>query len=136
MIHRQTLVVAAWLSGSMMVAGAATAQTLRIGLSGDPDTLDPTQARTYVSYFVLTALCGRLFDISPELEIVPQLATGWELRIVIVAESAPQSRAAVSVTVSSTGWTLAVERLMTLSTPLVAVWYSSASSRSALHSAS
>src|SRR5215471_14734979 len=52
------------------------------------------------------------------------------------ATSLPQSRAAVSVTVSSTGCTSAVERLMTLSTSLVAVWYSSASSRSALHSAS
>jgi hypothetical protein len=40
-------------------------------------------------------------------------------------ESAPQSRAAVSTTVSNTGCTSAVERLMTLSTSLVAVWYSS-----------
>ena len=46
------------------------------------------------------------------------------------AVSAPQSRAAVSTTVSSTGCTSAVERLMTLSTSLVAVWYSSNSSRS------
>ena len=44
--------------------------------------------------------------------------------------SAPQSRAAVSATVSSTGCTSAVERLMTLSTSLVAVWYSSDSWRS------
>jgi hypothetical protein len=44
---------------------------------------------------------------------------------VIFAISAPQSRAAVSITVSSTGCTSAVERLMTLSTSLVAVWYSS-----------
>ena len=48
----------------------------------------------------------------------------------IDAESAPQSRVAVSTTVSSTGCTSKVERLMTLSTSLVAVWYSSDSSRS------
>src|SRR5215471_8423908 len=48
----------------------------------------------------------------------------------MVTESATQSRAAVSTTVSSTGCTLEVERLMTLSTSLVAVWYSSDSSRS------
>ena len=77
MINGRTL-IATCLFGFTLSAGTAGAQTLRIGLSGDPDTLDPTQARTYVSYFVLTALCGRLFDISPELEIVPQLATGWE----------------------------------------------------------
>src|SRR6516165_7277107 len=42
--------------------------------------------------------------------------------------SAPESRTAVSTTVSSTGCTSAGERLMTLSTSLVAVWYSSDSS--------
>ena len=35
---------------------------------------------------------------------------------------------------SSTGWTSEVERLMTLSTSLVAVWYSSDSSRSRVRS--
>ena len=44
----------------------------------------------------------------------------------------PQSRAAVSTTVSSTGCTSEVERLMTLSTSLVAVWYSSDSCRSSV----
>jgi len=43
------------------------------------------------------------------------------LRITIDPESAPQSRTAVSVTVSNTGWRSKVERLMTLSTSLVAV---------------
>src|SRR6516164_1990547 len=46
------------------------------------------------------------------------------------AISARHSRAAVWTTVSSTGCTSAVERLMTLSTSLVAVWYSSDSARS------
>ena len=77
MIHRRTL-VAAWLAGSMLIAGGAAAQTLRIGLGSDPDTLDPTQTRTSAGFVVRTALCDRLFDISPELEIVPQLATDWQ----------------------------------------------------------
>jgi peptide/nickel transport system substrate-binding protein len=77
MIHRRTL-VAAWLAGSMLVTGAAAAQTLRIGLAEDPDTLDPTLSRTFVSGIVRTALCDKLFDIGLELEIVPQLATAWE----------------------------------------------------------
>jgi len=69
--------VAAWLAGSMLIAGAAGAQTLRIGLAEDPDTLDPTQSRTFVSGVVRTALCDKLLDIGLELEIVPQLAAEW-----------------------------------------------------------
>jgi hypothetical protein len=49
---------------------------------------------------------------------------------VIPPPSAPHNRAAVSINVSSTGWRSKVERLMTLSTSLVAVWYSSDSSSS------
>src|SRR5215468_2296497 len=62
---------AAWI-------GAASAQTLRIGLGEDPDILDPTLARTYVGRIVFAALCDKLVDIGTELEIVPQLATNWQ----------------------------------------------------------
>jgi peptide/nickel transport system substrate-binding protein len=51
---------------------------VRIGLADDPDPLDPTLARTFSGRIVFAALCDKLFDIGPELEIVPQLATGWE----------------------------------------------------------
>jgi len=57
---------------------AAGAQTLRIGLASDPDILDPTLARTYVGRIVFAAMCDKLVDIGPELEIVPQLATEWQ----------------------------------------------------------
>jgi peptide/nickel transport system substrate-binding protein len=77
MIHWRGL-IAACLFGSTLIAGAAAAQTLRIGLAEDPDILDPTLSRTFVSGVVRTALCDRLFDIGLELEIVPQLATEWE----------------------------------------------------------
>jgi peptide/nickel transport system substrate-binding protein len=76
MINRETLIAAALL-GSALIAGPLAAQTLRIGLAEDPDTLDPTLSRTFVSGVVRTALCDRLFDIGLELEIVPQLATEW-----------------------------------------------------------
>ena len=68
----------AFLFAFTLSAGAAAAQTLRIGLSGDPDTLDPTQTRHGLGYVVRTALCDRLFEIGQELEIVPQLATDWQ----------------------------------------------------------
>src|SRR5262249_11643188 len=61
-----------------LVAGGAAAQSLRIGLAEDPDVLDPTLARTFVGRIVFASLCDKLVDISPELEIVPQLAVSWQ----------------------------------------------------------
>ncbi|WGF90486.1 ABC transporter substrate-binding protein [Marinivivus vitaminiproducens] len=58
-------------------AGAAQAQTLRIGLQDDADILDPHKSRTYVGRIVYTALCDKLVDVTPELTFVPQLATEW-----------------------------------------------------------
>ncbi len=60
------------------VAIAAHSQTLRVGLAEDPDVLDPTLARTFVGRIVFAALCDKLFDIDEKLQIVPQLATGYE----------------------------------------------------------
>jgi peptide/nickel transport system substrate-binding protein len=60
------------------LVGATHAQTLRIGLAEDPDVLDPTLARTFVGRIVFAALCDKLFDIDEKLNIVPQLATGYE----------------------------------------------------------
>ncbi|HEY3177903.1 MAG TPA: ABC transporter substrate-binding protein [Casimicrobiaceae bacterium] len=60
------------------LAAAAHAQTLRIGLAEDPDVLDPTLARSFVGRIVFAALCDKLFDIDEKLNIVPQLATGFE----------------------------------------------------------
>jgi peptide/nickel transport system substrate-binding protein len=57
---------------------AAQAQTLRIALREDADALDPTLARTYVGRIVFAGLCDKLFDIDEKLQIVPQLATGYE----------------------------------------------------------
>jgi peptide/nickel transport system substrate-binding protein len=60
-------------------AGVASAQTtLRIGLAEDPDILDPTLARTYVGRIVFTSFCDKLFDIDEKLNVVPQLALGYE----------------------------------------------------------
>src|SRR5690348_13977440 len=60
-------------------AGIACAQTtLRIGLAEDPDVLDPTLARTYVGRIVFASFCDKLFDIDEKLNVVPQLALGYE----------------------------------------------------------
>lgn len=71
----KTLGLAALLA---MTAGLAHAQDLRIGLQEDPDVLDPDQSRTFVGRIVYASLCDKLVDITPDLEIIPMLATGWE----------------------------------------------------------
>ena len=59
------------------LATAAGAADLRIALQSDADVLDPDQSRTFVGRIVYASLCDKLVDITPELEIVPQLATEW-----------------------------------------------------------
>ena len=66
------------LAITFIVALSAHAQTLRVGLAEDPDVLDPTLARTFVGRVVFAAMCDKLFDIDDKLNIVPQLATGYE----------------------------------------------------------
>jgi peptide/nickel transport system substrate-binding protein len=76
MFLKQILALTA-LFAAVVLTGAASAQTLRIGLADDPDILDPTIARTYVGRIVFAAFCDKLVDIAPDLKIVPQLATEW-----------------------------------------------------------
>ena len=74
-ISRATMALAALAA---LAAAPAGAQTLRFGLAEDPDVLDPTLARTFVGRVVFAALCDKLFDVDEKLNIVPQLATGYE----------------------------------------------------------
>src|SRR3954462_13586234 len=62
----------------LALAGPAQAHTLRIGLAEDPDSLDPTAARTFVGRIVFSALCDKLFDLDEKLNIVPMLAMSHE----------------------------------------------------------
>ena len=64
---------------ALLAPAPAIAQSvLRIGLNDDPDALDPTISRAYTGRLVFAALCDKLFDVTPDLKIVPQLATGYE----------------------------------------------------------
>jgi len=70
--------LAALLIGASSLITPAFAADLRIGLQDDPDVLDPDQSRTFVGRIVYASLCDKLVDITPDLEIIPQLATGWD----------------------------------------------------------
>ncbi|CDZ38790.1 Extracellular solute-binding protein family 5 [Neorhizobium galegae bv. officinalis] len=74
---RLTKLTTALLAGALF-AFPALAVDLRIGLQDDADVLDPAQSRTFVGRIVYTALCDKLVDVSPDLKIVPQLATEWK----------------------------------------------------------
>src|ERR1700686_4965351 len=62
----------------LAMAQNAPTQTLHVALREDGDLLDPTLARTYVGRIVFAGLCDKLFDLNEKLDIVPQLATGYE----------------------------------------------------------
>ena len=72
-------ILTALLASVLLATAPASAETvLRIGLNDDPDALDPTISRAYVGRLVFAALCDKLFDVTPDLKIVPQLATSYE----------------------------------------------------------
>lgn len=74
MEFKRTLVTTAAIA---VLSSGLQAQELRIGLQDDADVLDPDQSRTFVGRIVYTSLCDKLVDITPDLDIVPQLATDW-----------------------------------------------------------
>jgi len=62
--------------GSPAATGAVRkGGTLTVGLSADPDLLDPTQSRSLYSRYVFTNICEKLYDLDQTTKIVPQLAT-------------------------------------------------------------
>jgi peptide/nickel transport system substrate-binding protein len=58
-------------------SAAARADTLRIGMLGDPATLDPAQSSSINDRVAFAAFCDKLIDLDDKLHYVPQLATAW-----------------------------------------------------------
>jgi peptide/nickel transport system substrate-binding protein len=68
----------ACLAAAMALAApVAQGAGLRIGLQSDPDALDPATGTSFTGRIVFAALCDKLVDIDPRMEVVPQLATAW-----------------------------------------------------------
>jgi peptide/nickel transport system substrate-binding protein len=78
---RHPFILTAVASVAMGMAGPAPAEakTLRYATQEEADALDPAQGGTYGGRVIFAALCDKLVDITPELEIAPMLATSWEV---------------------------------------------------------
>jgi len=61
----------------MLAVLPTSAENLRIGMIGDPATLDPAQSASVTDRVALAAVCDKLIDLDEKLAYVPQLATGW-----------------------------------------------------------
>ena len=59
------------LSGKQVREGG----DLTMGLSAEPDVLDPTTSSSLYTRYVMNAICEKLYDIDAEGAIVPQLAS-------------------------------------------------------------
>jgi peptide/nickel transport system substrate-binding protein len=70
------MLIAAALALSASAAMAQTSQ-IRIGLQDDIGSLDPARSVQFVDRVVFASLCNALVDITPDLKIVPMLATSW-----------------------------------------------------------
>jgi len=70
-----------WLLGAaalLLANSAQAAGTLRFGLDFDLDTLDPARSGSYIERAVNASRCDQLLNVDAALNIVPELATGWE----------------------------------------------------------
>jgi peptide/nickel transport system substrate-binding protein len=72
------LALAAFCALGLATQASAQDKVLHVGLREDPDLLDPTLGSSYVGRIVFAGMCDKLFDIDEKLNIVPQLATGYE----------------------------------------------------------
>src|SRR5208282_4963365 len=76
-VMRRLMLAAACVLG-LVAPALAQDKVLHIGLREDPDLLDPTLGSSYVGRIVFAGICDKLVDIDTNLNIVPQLATGYE----------------------------------------------------------
>ncbi len=70
-----------WLPAAaalLFATSAYAAGTLRFGLDFDLDTLDPARSGSYIERAVNASRCDQLLNIDSGLNIVPELAAGWE----------------------------------------------------------
>ncbi len=67
------------LAATSVSAAPQRGGALRVGLNADPPNLDPHQSTAAVDRQVFQNLYDKLVDINQDLEIVPMLATSWQI---------------------------------------------------------
>lgn len=67
------------LSIALALMGAASAQTVTVGLDADPPRLDPALSTAFVDRQVLNQIFDKLVDLDQNLKIVPALAKSWKI---------------------------------------------------------
>ncbi len=73
---------AAWALGADGTRASAQARrggTLRVGIDGDPVTMDPHRSQAYVDRQIYQSLYDKFVDTDEHLRIVPKLATAWTI---------------------------------------------------------
>ena len=73
------LIAAAGLSGCSGPTGGSDEKTLKVRIAEDPGTLDPHTGKSGTSLIVAGYLYDTLVGRSPEGEVVPRLATEWDV---------------------------------------------------------
>src|SRR6185436_4907324 len=74
----KTRLTAAAFAVTLALGAGAGAQTVRIALQDDPESLDPAVNWSFVGRHVLQSLCAKLVDIDEKGGSVPALATAWK----------------------------------------------------------
>ena len=64
---------------AILALGTAAAQTLTVGIEGDPPRLDPALSTTFIDTQVLNQIFDKLVDIDQSLKIIPGLAKSWDI---------------------------------------------------------
>lgn len=72
-------VLVVFLAVTLVSAAPRKGGVLRVGLNADPPNLDPHQSTAAVDRQVFQNLYDKLVDINQDLEIVPMLATSWQI---------------------------------------------------------
>ncbi|WP_102126809.1 ABC transporter substrate-binding protein [Deinococcus planocerae] len=64
---------------TLLALGAASAQTVTVGLDADPPRLDPALSSAFVDRQVLNQIFDKLVDLDQNLKIVPGIARSWKV---------------------------------------------------------
>lgn len=79
-VQPRRFITAALVAGAALISGAFAQDSIRIGLPGEGDTLDPAYMSYVNSFSIATNIYSGLVRYAPgTIDLVPDLATDWEV---------------------------------------------------------